>query len=136
GAKIPETLSQSQSQPVSSLKDVASAIKKTRMLNRPYYAGLAAYGYAIQYARDGSLIALRGDLDPARVVCDSNLELISRGPFELSREPSTAHRWRCLYRARKDEVIDGTVLHTVDSLILDVPTSGSLRESAKIAREQ
>lgn len=136
GARIPETLSQSQSQPVSSLKEIAGAITKARLLSRPYYAGLAAYGYAIQYARDGSLIALRGDLDPALVVNDSNFELISRGPFELSREPSNATRWRFLYRARKDGVIDGTALHATDYLMLDVPTSGSLREAARVAREQ
>jgi hypothetical protein len=136
GAHIPETLTQSQSQPVSSLREVASAITKARLLNRPYYAGLAAYGYAIQYARDGSLIALHGDLDPASVVSDSNLELMSRSPFEQSHEPPAGTRWRCLYRARKDEVIDGTALQAMDYVMLDVPTSGSLRESSKTAREQ
>jgi hypothetical protein len=136
GAHIPETLTESQSQPVSSLREVASAIRKARLLNHPYYAGLAAYGYAIQYARDGSLIALRGDLDPALVVTDSNLELMSRSPFEQSHEPPGGTRWRCLYRALKDEVIDGTALRAMDYVMLDVPTSGSLRESAKIAREQ
>ena len=136
GARVPETLSQSQSQSISSLKDVAASIAKARLLNRPYSAGLAAYGYAIQYARDGSLIALRGDLDPTMVVNDSNLELMSRGPFEQEREPADATRWRCLYRARKDEVIAGAALHAMDYLMLDVPTSGSLREATKIAREQ
>jgi hypothetical protein len=136
GATIPETLSQSQSQPVSSLKPIAAAIARARLLNRPYYAGVAAYGYAIQYARDGSLIALRGDLDPALVANDSNLELISRGPFEQSGEPALASGWRCLYRARNDGVIDGTAVHAVDYLMLDIPTSASLREAARIAREQ
>jgi len=136
GARIPETLTQSQSRPVASLREVASAITKARLLNHPYYAGLAAYGYAMQYARDGSLIALHGDLDPASVVSDSNLELMSRSPFEQSHEPPAGTRWRCVYRARKDEIIDGTALHAMDYVMLDVPTSGSLRESAKIAREQ
>jgi hypothetical protein len=136
GATIPETLSQSQSQPVSSLKQIAAAIARARLMKHPYYAGLAAYGYAIQYARDGSLIALRGDLDPALVANDSNLELISRGPFEQSGEPALASGWRCLYRARNDGVIDGTAVHAVDYLMLDIPTSASLREAARIAREQ
>lgn len=136
GATIPETLSQSQSQSVSSLKQIAAAIARARLLNRPYYAGLAAYGYAIQYARDGSLIALRGDLDPARVANDSNLELISRGPFEQSGERALASGWRCLYRARNDGVIDGTAVHAADYVLLDIPTSASLREAAGIARER
>jgi len=136
GDRVPETLTQSQWQPVSLLKKVATAIANARRLNRPYYAGLAAYGYAIQYARDGSLIALRGDLDPASVVNNSNLDLVSRGPFGQTGRPSVATRWRCLYRARKDDVIEGTAFHAADYLMLDLPTSGSLREAATTAREE
>lgn len=134
GARIPETLAQSQTQPVSSPKEVAAFIAKARLLNCRYYAGLAAYGYAIHYARDGSLIAVRGDLDPALVANNSTFELISREMFD-QRGGSDAGRWRYVYRARDDLVIDGVAVHAADYLMLDLPTSASLREAARIARE-
>ncbi|HSB10005.1 MAG TPA: DUF3142 domain-containing protein [Blastocatellia bacterium] len=135
GATIPESLSESQSQPVSSATMVARAIARARGLNCSYYAGLAAYGYAIQYDQNGSLIALRGDLDPALIANDSNFDLVNRGPFEPS-EGTLTGRWRCVYRARNEGVIDGTALHALDYLMLDVPTAASLREAARIVREQ
>lgn len=136
GATIPETLGQSQSQPITSLKLVSAPIANARRLNRPFYAGLAAHGYAIQYAPNGSLIALRGDLDPALVANDANFELISRGPFEQSGSTAFNGGWRYAYRARNDGVIDGTAVHAFDYLVLDIPTSASLREAARVAREQ
>lgn len=134
GARIPERLDRAQ--PISSSTFVASAIARARRMNRPFYAGLAAYGYAIQYAPDGSLIALRGDLDPASVANNADFELISRGRFEQTLGTPTASEWRYVYRARADSVVDGTSVHKGDSLMLDVPAAESLRASARAAREQ
>lgn len=136
GATIPQTLSRTRSQPVSSPKQVAAAIARARLLHRPYYAGLAAYGYAIHYGPGGSLIELRGDLDPALVAANSNLELVSRDPFEQGDDPELGSGWRCLYHARNDDVIDGTAIRAGDYLMLDISTSTRLREGARIAREQ
>lgn len=133
GATIPERLDRVQ--PISSSKLVASAVARARQMNRPFYAGLAAYGYAIQYAADGSLIALRGDLDPALVVNNADFELINRARFEQTATP-TASEQRYVYRARADSVIAGTAVRKGDSFMLDLPTAGSLQAAAKAAREQ
>jgi len=134
GATIPRRLDRAQ--PISSSTFVASAVARARRMNRPFYAGLAAYGYAIQYAPDGSLIALRGDLDPALVANNADFELISRGPFEQTIGAPTASEWRYVYRARIDTVVAGTSVRKGDSLMLDVPTAESLRATARAAREQ
>lgn len=136
GATIPESLGESQTRPISSLNLVDSAIARARSLNRPFYAGLAAYGYAIQYSQNGTLIGLRGDLDPGLVTSDSSFDLISRAAFSRDEARETTGRWRCVYRARNDDVIGGTAVHRSDYLMLDIPTAASLREAARIAREQ
>jgi hypothetical protein len=134
GATISERLDRVQ--PISSTKLVAAAVSRARQINHPFYAGLAAYGYAIQYAADGSLIGLRGDLDPALVVNNGAFELISRAQFEQSSETPAANEWRYVYRARADIVVAGTAVREGDSLMLDVPTAGSLQATARAAREQ
>ena len=50
-----------------------------RELDKPFYAGLAAYSYALLYNSSGSLISLRG-VDPA-LAADANLELTSSVRF-------------------------------------------------------
>ncbi|HXG66572.1 MAG TPA: DUF3142 domain-containing protein [Blastocatellia bacterium] len=129
GARIPERLDQVF--PISSPRSVKRAIIGARRLKRPFYAGLAAYGYAIHYARDGSLIALRGDLNPALVVRSGDLELIERRPF-AETEPS---EWRYVYRARNDCVLDGLVIRAGESLMLDMPNAETLRACARIVRQ-
>jgi hypothetical protein len=134
GATIPQSLEREQ--PISSPKLVANAVRRARQLNRPFYAGLAAYGYAIQYAPDGSLIAVRGDLDPAIVVNNADLEMISRARFEERSDPQSESEWRYLYRARTGCVVAGTALRQGDYLMLDLPTSEALRASARAVREE
>jgi len=134
GARIPERIDRAQ--PISSSRLVAAEVARARRMNRPFYAGLAAYGYAIQYAPDGSLIALRGDLDPALVANNEDLKLISRGPFEQTIGAPKPGEWRYVYRARTDTVVAGTTIRKGDSLMLDLPTAESLRATARAAREQ
>lgn len=132
GATIPERLDRQQ--PISSIMLVENAVSRARRLNRPFYAGLAAYGYAIQYAPDGSLIALRGDLDPGLVVNNADFEMIDRGRFD--ERINTASEWRYVYRARNDSVVGETALRRGDYLMLDLPTSGTLLAAAGAAREE
>src|SRR5262245_46406807 len=74
GAEIPERADQSI--PISSPQDVERFVNQARELNKSFYAGVAAYSYALLYSRSGALITLRGDLDPSVIAADSNLELI------------------------------------------------------------
>jgi hypothetical protein len=141
GALIPDRLDQLT--PISSAQAVARTVARARRLNRPFYAGLAAYGYAILYGRDGAMVEVRGDLDPARVANDPNLELVERRPFSgLSEENATgaslpvASEWRYVYRARHDGVTDGLAMRAGDALMLDVPSAGALRASARAVREE
>jgi len=134
GATIRERLDRAQ--PISSSRIVASAVARAKRMNRPFYAGLAAYSYAIQYGADGSLIALRGDLDPALVTNNADFEWISSGRFEQTVGAPKPSEWRYIYRARADSVVAGTSVRKGDSLMLDVPTAESLRATARAAREQ
>lgn len=128
GAEIP--LRADQSIPISSPQDVERFVNRARELNKPFYAGLAAYSYALLYSRSGALITLRGDLDPAAIAADANLELTDLRSFGKARD-----EWRYVYRARADGVIDGLVMHSGDLLVVDAPSAQSLRTSARLVRE-
>ena len=140
GAKIPDRMDVAI--PIASSEEISRAIERARKLNRPFYAGLAAYGYAILYARSGSLLSLRGDLDPALVVRDSNFELLERKPFPTARKPKDGNsepitsEWRYIYRARRESVIAGMPVRAGEYLMFDVPSAASLRENARIIRQR
>ncbi|HEY0544942.1 MAG TPA: DUF3142 domain-containing protein [Pyrinomonadaceae bacterium] len=136
GATIPEK--SSQLVPISSPQTVAQTVARVRSLERPFYAGVSAYGYAILYSPRGNLIEVRGDLDPLRVANDSNFELVERRPFQgiSSGATATTSEWRYVYRARGDGATDGLVVHEGDALMLDVPTAETLRASLRAVREE
>ena len=52
-------------------------VRRAASLNRPFYAGLAAYGYAIHYASNGARLAVLGDLDPALVGSRRELQFMA-----------------------------------------------------------
>jgi Protein of unknown function (DUF3142) len=131
GAEIPERADQLI--PISTSNDIGGFVDRARALNKPYYAGLAAYGWVLLYNSSGSLITLRGDMDPAHISADSNLELIDQRPFEGSAKAGS--EWRLAYRARADGVTDGLAMYAGDSLVVDLPSTESLRASARIVRE-
>jgi len=128
GAQIPEKLDQWI--PISSAELVARDVKRARRLGHPFYAGLAAYGYAILYTVDGSLISLRGDIDPARVAHDPNLYLANRRPLLLPGE------WCYTYRVKRDTVINGLNMREGDLLMLDLPFAHSLRATVRAVRQE
>lgn len=141
GAEIPATADRSI--PISSPIDVARGVARARELGEPFYAGLAAYGHALVYDARGRLVELRGDLDPARVAADSNLELVGRRAFQAGAEGDGARvgaappagEWRYVFRARAETVLDGTALRAGERIVLEVPGSGSLRASVRGVRE-
>ncbi|MCA1613483.1 MAG: DUF3142 domain-containing protein [Acidobacteria bacterium] len=161
GSRIPERLSESV--PVASHASVADGVERARRLGRPFYAGLAAYGYAAHYAAGGALVELRGDLDPARVASDPRFELIESRAFDPAPSASAADaesvrsdaggdasdptggpttitgtavasHWRYVFRAREDASIDGLHLRAGESLMFDAPTAEALRAAARAAR--
>lgn len=139
GAEIPER--SDQLIPISSPEIVSLFVSRARALNKPFYAGLAAYSCVLLYSPNGSLISLRGDMDPTLIASDPNLELIDRRPFAGSASFDSAAgaaakntEWRYAYRARADGVTDDLAMHGGDVLVVDVPSAESLRLSAQIVR--
>ncbi len=130
GAEIPTHITKQI--PISSPKNVVRTINKIRQLNKPFYAGLSAYSYAILYAKDGSLLELRGDLDPAAAANNKNLELLASRNF---KGDEGAGERRYVYRANSDLVLDGLIINVGESLVFDLPSAASLRESARAVRE-
>lgn len=128
GTQIPDRLTKRI--PISSPAEVARTIKQARQLGKPFYAGLSAYSYAILYAKDGDLIELRGDLDPAWAAQSTSLELIERQSFG-----TTASEMRYVYRAKRDVVLDGLIMQTGDTVVFDLPSAATLRASACAVRE-
>lgn len=135
GAEIPRRLSDLI--PISSAKSVAAAVVLARKLGEPFYAGLAAYGYVLLYSSDGRLLTIRGDMDPSRIAQDSNLDFVERQPFEPPDKSTNkvTSEWRYLYRARADGVIDHLSMRAGDYLVIDLPTTESLRAAARAVRE-
>ena len=128
GAEIPERIDQLIS--ISSPQDVERFTNDARALDKPFYAGLAAYSCVFLYDKSGSLISLRGSMDPAAIAADTNLELVDWRTFG-----ATNYEWRYQYRARADGVIDGLAMHAGEQLVVDSPSAESLRELAGIVRE-
>ncbi|MGI8565062.1 MAG: hypothetical protein ACR2LZ_01120 [Pyrinomonadaceae bacterium] len=118
-------------------------MSRARELGKPFYAGLAAYGYALLHSRDGALVQLRGDIDPTRIARDSNMELIERRTFDsrtmheagAGGATPTASEWRYVFHAREDGVTDGLTVKAGDHLVLDLPNGESLRAGARGVRE-
>ncbi len=142
GAEIPDRVEKRV--PISSPAIVARDVARARELGKPFYAGLAAYGYALLYSRDGVLMLMRGDIHPARIARDSNMELIERRAFDSRTMHATgtggdatpiASEWRYVFRAREDGVTDGLAVKAGDHLVLDLPSSESLRAGARGVRE-
>ncbi|HKQ74276.1 MAG TPA: DUF3142 domain-containing protein [Blastocatellia bacterium] len=118
--------------PISSPAAVRQAVVKARELDRPFYAGLAAYGYAVLYSPEGALIEARGDLDQSLIASHPQFELTESRPFD----GRGASEWRYVYRALADVVIDGLVARRGDLLMLDAPSAATLRASARVVREE
>ena len=131
GARIPERLAERL--PVSSPASVAAGVERARKLGRPFYAGLAAYGYAALYTARGELVEIRGDIDPALVARDPNFDLVGRAPFDPA---PGASRWRYVFRARADASVAGLEARAGESIVLDVPGAAALRADARAVRER
>jgi hypothetical protein len=140
GARIPETLSELL--PVSSPASVARDVARARELRKPFYAGVAAYGYAALYSKAGALVEIRGDLDPGTVARDPDLELVERRPFDAdasaatSTNTATASEWRYVFRARAETTVGGLTVHAGEQLMIDAPSAESLRASLRAVRGQ
>jgi Protein of unknown function (DUF3142) len=140
GAEIPATAERAV--PISSLESVALSVARARELGKPFYAGLAAYGYALLYSEKGKLLEARGDIAPARIASDRNFELVERRAFASDagadggrRDAPLASEWRYVFRARGDAVVDGLVVRAGEQIVLDVPSSEHLRASVRGVRE-
>ena len=81
GAEIPTH--SSQIIPISSPESISYFVNKAREIDKPFYAGLAAYSVAMLYSSSGSLISLRSDMNPAVIASDPNLELTNQRSFAL-----------------------------------------------------
>jgi hypothetical protein len=130
GANIPTRVTERI--PISSPKEVERTMAKVRKLEKPFYAGLSAYSYAILYDKNGDLIELRGDIDPSAAAMNKDLELAATQTFKGDARTSHIRRE---YRAKKDFVLDGLVIHAGETLVFDLPTAASLRASARAVRE-
>lgn len=130
GTSIPTNVSERI--PISSAENVARMIAKFRELDKPFYAGLSAYSYAILYAKDGSLVDLRGDIDPALATHNAGLELIDTQTFKGDTQASET---RYVYRAKTDVVLDGLIIRPDETLVFDLPNAASLRSAARAVRE-
>jgi Protein of unknown function (DUF3142) len=129
GLELPERLDQSI--PISSPATISSFVDQARELDEPYYAGLAAYSWTLLYSSSGYPISLRGDMDPALIAADANLELIEQRQFA-----GAPGEWRYVYRVKADGVTDQLAMRAGDVLVVDVPSSESLRVAARAVRER
>jgi hypothetical protein len=122
----------SERMPIASPADVGRSTARVRQLGKPFYAGLSAYGYGILYGKDGSLIELRGNIDPPTAARHSDLELIERRSFDEKGGPS---EMRYEYRAKRELVINGLTVRSGETLMLDITNSAVLRAEAKAVRD-
>ena len=143
GAMIPARLEEVA--PIATPASVARSVARARELHHPFYAGLAAYGYALLYTQSGAALELRGDIDPARIAHDPNFELLERRALtddaHKSSTPddpaaSPASCWRYVFRARRDAVTAGLAVRAGDKLMLEAPSAALLRACARAVRAE
>jgi len=127
GAAIPEHISDPR--PISSADEVSRAIAKIRRLEKPYYAGLSAYGYALLFDRNGGLVEVRGDLDRSAVERDPAFVL-----DEVRDIPAETGERRSIFKANRMATIGGTTIEAGEFLVFGEPTAGSLRANARAVR--
>lgn len=140
GGEIPATAERLV--PIASPEEVRRASALARSFGKPFYAGLAAYGYALVYSESGKLVELSGDVEPARVATDRNFELVERRPYGQGavgsgQMPGATHasEWRYVYRAREDAFQGDVLVRAGERIAFDVPSGESLRASARGVRE-
>lgn len=126
GAEIPTH--SSQIIPITSPKSISYFVNKAREIDKPFYAGLAAYSAALLYSASGSLISLRGDMNPTLIASDPNLELINQRSFDSAER-------RYAFRAKADGVNDGLNMRAGDVLVIHLPAGETLRIATRITRE-
>ena len=124
GAEIPTSMDKAG--PISSGSDTRRALTGIRNLGKPFIAGLAAYGYTIQYGRTGQLLDLRGDIDLSSAMANHSLELVRRE--DLGGET------KYLFRAIGSTVLDGLVIGQNENLVFYMPSFTELRDIARIVR--
>jgi hypothetical protein len=141
GGEIPQRIDRLV--PISSPRAVARDVARARKLGKPFYAGLAAYGYALLYSMKGDLIAMRGDLDPTSVAANHDFEQVDLTTFE--RRPGSsatyadgprATEWRYVFCALRDTNLQGLSVRSGERIAFDLPSSESLRTSVRGVREE
>lgn len=113
---------------ISSPESITHFVSKARQLDKPFYAGLAGYSVALLYSASGSLITMRGDMNPATIVADQNLELINQRSFVSAER-------RYAFRAKANGVTDGLNMRAGDVLVIYLPSSETLRKASRITRQ-
>lgn len=126
GAEIPTSIDRAV--PISSQREIRRSVAEARRLGKPFFAGLAAYGYAIHYDRRGEMVEVRGDIDLSSA--------LGHGSLEFVLQENLGHDVRHVFRATSDLVLDGLVIAKGESLVFDSPTARSLREAARVVREE
>ena len=129
GGSVPREVGDST--PIATADQVRAGVRRARRLGKPFLAGLAAYGYTLQYNADGSLRAIHGSIDPARVAACAELDSVG----ESGPAGDAANR-RLTYRVHTESVLQGIVIEPGDWFVVEVPSAELLRASARAAREE
>lgn len=115
---------------ISSPADVERWTAQANRLGKPYFAGLAAYGYAIHYAADGGLVELRGDIDPAEAARSADLELVEGTDLDGPNGDR-----RRIYRALRATVLDGLTIRAGEKVAVDLASVEVLHASVGAVRD-
>ncbi len=112
-------------------------VAQARRLEHPFYAGLAAYSHALLYSKQGTLIALRGDIAASDIVRQKDLQLIRRQAFPVSNDKDASiGEWRYVFQATKEVSIGNWNMRRGEHLVLNVPTAAGLRHAARTVRAE
>jgi hypothetical protein len=106
-------------------------VAAVRKIGKPFYAGLAAYGYTILYSKGGDLVELRGNIDPAAIAVSAGLELVDRSRFGDEEDGEIRYE----FRAIRDLIFDGLIVEPGQTIVVDQPSSTSLRAAGSAVRK-
>lgn len=139
GLSIPQTFDKLK--PITSPELVKTELKKLIYSTKPYYVGLATYGYALVFDKTGKLLSIRTDLSLEEISLIPELKLLETrfanrtGNLALSNSDYSGEIFY-IFTAQSNIPLGKTILLEGETLVFDRLTSLSLAKTLEIVKKE
>lgn len=127
--------------PITSPELIKTELKKLAISTKPYYVGLATYGYALVFDKEGKLFSIRTDLSLEELSLITELKLEETrfadksGFASLSNNNYSGENFY-IFTAQTNIPLGKNVLSEGETLVFDKLTSTSLAKTIEIVKKE